>query len=591
MASVEKYLEEISFNFICLATVFVPLAFWPLVFRSFSLPKVLVAYIVFSLLALVLVIRVLFLNRRIDLHGTTLFLPVYAAALFLPAFFSIENSSVLLGNYRQLGGLIGLLLMVAFSLSASAVDWSKDGRISYLIQIVLSVSLAVSVIGWLQYLFPHINGIFLFSGSQRPVYATFGNANYFGAFLSFSIPVSLVMLIMAGSKKALFLPAAAYLLSVGALAFTGSRGSWLATLIAVIAIPLVSRRLDYEIRRTAVWAILGLVIFVASSFISAGHDGQAISRPVSRISADTGTAGARLEYWRASLTAFLERPLTGWGPDTFGLVYPKFATVRSQRIEAETVTDDAHNLFLQLLVTLGIPATSLFFALHFKTYRLFFKTIRESEDQKIIGALIALAAGTFGYMIAMQSTVNSWGTSFLPWLFIGIVSSFRTDSGNKLSAGRGAGRINLFLFKAPLAGLVFILSMAGVMNITRYFSADQEFAKGYIYIDSDKKQSAAYMKGAIRKWSDNEFYLLELAKLYARSQPEKAEGYAVAASKANSSSYVPYQFLAQFYVTDGAQLTNSRFLAKQNAAKALSLFPNSEELKKLNKPAGDKQRD
>src|SRR5207302_885757 len=65
--------------------------------------------------------------------------------------------------------------------------------------------------------------------------------------------------------------------------------------------------------------------------------------------ADTGAA--RLHVWRDTLGLVAARPLFGWGPDTFGLVFGRFVT---GDWEPGVTFDRAHNLVLDLWAAQGL---------------------------------------------------------------------------------------------------------------------------------------------------------------------------------------------------------------------------------------------
>lgn len=566
-----------------------PLAYWPLVFRSFSLPKAFIGYLIFSLLAMIFVARVLFFGKGSGMGKIPIASIAFAFSLLLSTVFSVDKNISFFGSYRQLGGVAGWWMLVVFSLSIASVEWTGD-RLKHMLKTFIATSIIVSLVALLQYFFPQINMFFNFSGTKRPVYSTLGNANYLGAYLSFCIPL-LTVLLVAARKQSVFLFTSAFILSVAALAFTGSRGSWLAVILPIFVLFIFFRRDRRSIKRLAAFSLLALVIFTSSLFIPGGSD-QRTWTPAQRLAVEeTGTIKARAEYWKAAANAFVARPVNGWGPDTFGQLYPKYATARSQEIEPETVTDDAHNLFLQLLATLGIISTGGLIYIFARSFKAFFTLIQASErrDEERSAALTALTAGSFGYLIAMQSTINSWGTSFIPWLFVGIIASFEPSEvgaalQRKIVDVKNSKFINLV--KAPLALSLIVFAVVSMTTLGRYISADIAFARGYL--TQNNYEAIEYLNQANNIWPGNEFYLLESAKRLASTEPKKAEEYAIAASRARPLAYEPYQFLAEFYNFDGVNRNNSKVLAVEAAREGLSRFPGSHKLRR--QASGQKQK-
>src|SRR5207253_6585623 len=55
-----------------------------------------------------------------------------------------------------------------------------------------------------------------------------------------------------------------------------------------------------------------------------------VSRIVSSTDVGSGSVASRINTWRDTLPLIAGRPILGWGPDTFGLVYPKYQSTYRQ---------------------------------------------------------------------------------------------------------------------------------------------------------------------------------------------------------------------------------------------------------------------
>ena len=65
--------------------------------------------------------------------------------------------------------------------------------------------------------------------------------------------------------------------------------------------------------------------------------------------------GARLLLWRDSLRMARERSLLGFGPDTFGVEFPRYQSVELSRAYPDFYHESPHNIFLDALVSQGVP--------------------------------------------------------------------------------------------------------------------------------------------------------------------------------------------------------------------------------------------
>ncbi|MEB3195573.1 MAG: O-antigen ligase family protein [Candidatus Sericytochromatia bacterium] len=99
----------------------------------------------------------------------------------------------------------------------------------------------------------------------------------------------------------------------------------------------------------------------------------------------------RLMGWEAALKMIQARPWTGWGPGTWGEVYPTF------RLPAETVhLPHAHNAFLHVSAEFGVPTLVFLSALVLLTLR---QALLETRDTPLQGIVVALTCTTLGYAV------------------------------------------------------------------------------------------------------------------------------------------------------------------------------------------------
>ena len=141
------------------------------------------------------------------------------------------------------------------------------------------------------------------------------------------------------------------LVMLAALAFTQSRTGIAATAAGTVLALLVGRRMSLK------WVSAGLIVLGAAlllasltplldwSIFAGANSWDSVVRP-------------RLDIWRQAVVAIGDHPLWGMGLGVFGplarLVYPLVAP------EAVPVLEDAHNLYLQTAVDLGLAGAFVF---------------------------------------------------------------------------------------------------------------------------------------------------------------------------------------------------------------------------------------
>src|SRR3989454_1151089 len=204
---------------------------------------------------------------------------------------------------------------------------------------------AVVIAGWLCLI-----GLFVFWGANNPGLrwsSTFYWPNPFAAFLLLVLPVELSRYVYApGTREALAHGALSVLLA-GSLVLTYSRGAWVSLLVIVPLAALTVRPASWR-RTVSRLALVGLATAIAVAVLIRGPgsgSGLVVEDLLGRVasvsdSQDYAVQGRR-NFWRAGLAIFMDHPVMGTGPGTFGAMHPAYQ--RDVRYYAR----DAHSLYVQ----------------------------------------------------------------------------------------------------------------------------------------------------------------------------------------------------------------------------------------------------
>ncbi|MFA6244788.1 MAG: O-antigen ligase family protein, partial [Candidatus Hydrogenedentales bacterium] len=103
-----------------------------------------------------------------------------------------------------------------------------------------------------------------------------------------------------------------------------------------------------------------------------------------------GSDMGRLEIWRIAYHSFLDRPLFGWGPDTFEVVMRRYIGESFVAIHGgQVVHPGAHNMILQVLYSTGVVGLLLLIV---GVYMMGTELADVGEDDiPAVGASVALA--------------------------------------------------------------------------------------------------------------------------------------------------------------------------------------------------------
>jgi O-antigen ligase len=394
-----------------------PLTFLSNIFDGFVLPKLLVARLLLLALATLWLLRFAG-TGEVRLRRTRLDVPLLAfiGSAILSTVLAVNRNVALFGTYSRYEGLLTLMTYVAlFWLVVQTLADADDARA--LVRWMFVSAYLVSVIAILQSVFGSLAGggaggetAFSFGGLVRAD-ATFGNPNALATFLAMLLPPALDMLIAARSISSRVLAVNLLVVMSLALVLTFGRSAWVGAAVG-IAVVLASRR---PWRRPAFTLVFGasavlLVALAAGAFFL--HGGlplvrSTLARALSISDVASGSGLTRLHIWRDTLSLVASRPVAGYGPDTFGLVYPQFQT---GNWTPGFLNDKAHADVLQVAATQGLVGAAAYVWVIVAFVRAFW-------EGRAAPSAVAMLAGWIAYQIPTQ--VNF---SFLPaalpfWIF------------------------------------------------------------------------------------------------------------------------------------------------------------------------------
>lgn len=294
----------------------------------------------------------------------------------------------------------------------------------------------VVIAGWLCLI-----ALFMFWGAGNPGmrwYATFYWPNPFAAFLLLVLPLTLMRFVFAPRIwDALAHGLMALLLAV-ALVFTFSRGAWIALcVVAAFALILLRPlRWDRTLGRVAVLVALTAVSVIALAGGAPLQDtGQGIGARATSVAntADYSIQG-RLHFWRAGLAIFVDHPVFGTGPGTFGSVHAAYQ--RDVRYYAR----DAHSLYIQVMAEMGVVGLAGLVVLLATVGNAWLRALRVAWAGEEYPLIAGLGLGLLAFFLHSALDMD-WmfpANPAMAFALVGILAWY--DSAHP--AGRGGGGIS-----------------------------------------------------------------------------------------------------------------------------------------------------
>ena len=263
---------------------------------------------------------------------------------------------------EAVGGAIGLLAesaILLFALLVAAWFAEDPDRIRIVLRTAVLTGAVASIYGIAQYFGwdPFLPAKAYQAGEDwftivRPP-ATFGHADYFADWLVMVAFFAVALARLEWKANARTTAALATL----AIVLSGTRSAMLGLLAgAVVFLAIARPRVDRK-------AILSLAAAVACLTLLYISPPGAKLRARVHWSLDDVRGGARLLLWRDSLHMAMTRPFLRYGPETFTGQFPRFESVELSRAYPDFYQESPHNMFLDALVSRGIPGALALLAL------------------------------------------------------------------------------------------------------------------------------------------------------------------------------------------------------------------------------------
>jgi tetratricopeptide (TPR) repeat protein/O-antigen ligase len=334
--------------------------------------------------------------------------------------------------------------------------------------------------------------------------------NPLAAYLNLLIPIAVVAIVAARRRANRFILASWLLLALVVEFLTFSRGGWLGsfavavTLAIMTALQYRNRLPTEELRsrlRKSKLLTSGLVsVIVVASLLTCLAGYRLLTVPSRR-----GSLEERVLMWRSGWMAFLDSPVTGTGPWTYGTQFLRYSQTDLRR-----PVEKAHNIGLTILAETGVLglATSLWL------FGAVISRLRQrwlngnQNDRLLVSACLACLAGSLAHGIVED---------FLSFPFFGLtlVVLVATALGGEQSPDRGlCHRISCRWLVGPVLAVLLATFWTDVGYF--YFSRGARLAT-----DGELGAAAPLVERATDVDPAFPFYHFQLAFIYGTSASQE----------------------------------------------------------------------
>jgi putative inorganic carbon (HCO3(-)) transporter len=256
-------------------------------------------------------------------------------------------------------------------------------------------------------------------------YTFFDNPNFFGSYLVLVLLITIPLYLNATTKKYTALYFVSLCLAFVALIYSNTRSGYVGVFFGLLFITMF-----VVIKRKHLWKkwiTLAASMIILLFFINNAEQGRYAQRINSVVkdsysvatNQTTGHEGsARFFIWQQSLPLVKEYFWIGSGPDSFEFVYPNDNEETRAFMNGQTV-DKAHNEYLQIAITLGVPALLTYLCFLFLILRRAFQAVKLAEgNEKIF--IYGLIATIIGYLVQAFFNISTVPVAPIFWSILGI---------------------------------------------------------------------------------------------------------------------------------------------------------------------------
>lgn len=366
--------------------------------------------------------------------------------------FAEDRYLALFGASDRLQGLVFLVDMVVLYVAVVAAfrglrDWTVLGA-------AVAVSGVVSLAyGLVQHLgLDPIRWSATDPRTARP-FSTLGLSDQFGQFLSVLFALALGTAVTYTGQRERFVRVSAAAFAAGALAMLGIVGAR-APLVGIAAAALVlplAYGLSRAARTRAALAVAGAsaIALAVLLVVPATPLGERV-----RATLRGEALRDRLALYQVALRAFADRPVLGYGPDAYEVIYPRFRSRESVLVGLSARQTSPHSWVLQSAVgagALGLAAT-------LGTIFVFFRSCLGVGLARMPMLALPLMLGAAAYWGSGLLSVGSVGVDWYPWVALAGSSLLAAPAGGSPRTPRrvtisAAAIVLLVAILGALAGL------------------------------------------------------------------------------------------------------------------------------------------
>lgn len=414
---------ERAARLVVVATVFlVPVVIDVRTVDVFNLSKLTVIWILasiaFGLWVLSIIVRpravAFFRVRQVQL-ALALLVATAVATVFSP-----NRSLSFFGFYRRYEGFLSLLIYVGVLMLVIVVFRARREGLR---DVALAIAAAMGVVALVVLL--QALDVQALQWRSALVYrsplplGTIGNSGFAASSLGIGAPFVLYAVVSTRSRYLQWAWSLVGLLLVIAIWLTQGLAGMLGGAAGLAALLLFI--VKWPTWRKSAALVAALIVLGVAPIVGSEFGEQTQRRLVG-----SSTVAYRAEMAKASWSMFVDRPIFGWGPESFLGEYPRYRTVEEARAAGLSITDKPHSIFLTWATSAGIVGLALYLALVGSALLAAARTVARRDDPSRL-LVAASGAGLVAYLVQGLYSIDVPALAFMGWVCLGALAVLTND--------------------------------------------------------------------------------------------------------------------------------------------------------------------
>lgn len=348
----------------------------------------------------------------------------YLAVSTVATVFSPTKATSLIGWYGRHHGLLTILIYVLIFWVVASIYREHPDRVHELLY-GMAVGAVLMTVYVLMQRFDLDPISWVRPSGEVPgqrYFGTMGNANFAGGYLGLTAPWYYLAWRRSRATWVRVALVGWGVVTLYAIWLTSARNGMVALGAAIGTFLFIERR------RIPLLVKLGAAVVALATLVLAvviiWHPGS--DRPPSAFrGADvfrSQTIEVRGYWWMAGLRMFADRPVVGWGPETFVSIYPRYLDRDAAALGDAETADKPHNVFVEHLAHTGILGFAAYIGLLGLVSVRAFRRLRiaGSRERPVLVAFITLLAGYVGQAFF---SIDVTAIGLVGWVAVGALAA------------------------------------------------------------------------------------------------------------------------------------------------------------------------